>query len=190
MPNQYGVLADVVAGAGSLMAATAAIGLAWRGKAVPGWNSKDEEVPEGAQKVAGVVSAAMIAYEWANLRTPGNATTMNHLLLIFGILTVAFLLGYSFVKGTQTVHATGSKTERVEIIGGFRLTPRALELRDKEGKTIEEIYKGALYDADKVWSRFSRQLAKISVLIGYMGLLIFGTLLLATAALRIAASVP
>jgi hypothetical protein len=192
MAANYGVLAEVVATSGSLMAATGAIGLAWRGKAVPNWNPADEEVPDGAQKVAGVLSAAVIAYLWAALRSPAKSSTLDLLLIIFGVLTVVSLLGYSFVKGTQTLHATkvkpDGKTEQVDIIGGFKLRPKALELRDNEDKTVQEILQGALYDPDKVWTRTSRQLAKTAVLIGYMGLLIFGTLLLAAAALRIGAA--
>jgi hypothetical protein len=110
--------------------------------------------------------------------------------LIEGLLTLISLVGYSFIRGTQTVRAvrvtTDGKKEEVDVTGGFRLKPRAKELHDKEHKTIQDIFEGALYDPDRVWTRPSRQLAKSILLIGYMGLMGFGTLLLATAALRIA----
>lgn len=192
MSSQYGALSQLVSVATSLVAAAGAIGLAWRGRAVPAWEPKDEEVPDGAQKVAGVLTAAAIAYEWAGLRKPGHATTLNVLLLVFGITTLLSLIIYGFLKGTRTVVAKVAQpnggTRDVDVISGFRPKDDHAA-RQLATDTIQNVFAGALYDPDRVWTRESRQLAKITILLSYIALMICGTLLLATAALRIITAV-
>jgi hypothetical protein len=191
MSNHYGALSEVVSVATSLMAAVGAIGLAWRGRAIPAWAPQDEEVPDGAQKVAGVVAAAGIAYEWAALRKPGHIGTLNVLLLVFGCVTVAALLAYGFLRGTRTVVAKvalpDGGTKDVQVISGFRPTQKGAQ--QLKTHTMQDVFAGALYDPDRVWTRESRGLAKIAILISYMALTAGGTLLLATAALRIITAV-
>jgi hypothetical protein len=189
--NNYGALSELVSVATSLMAAAGAIGLAWRGRAIAAWSPDDEDVPDGAQKVAGLLAAAAIAYEWAALRKPGHTGTLNILLIIFAGITVVGLLAYGFMRLTQTVIAIrvqpDGTTGEVKVISGFWLTPPARE--KLKCHTIQDVFAGALYKPDLVWSRASRAFAKTVMLLSYMGLTACGTLLLATAALRIIAAI-
>ncbi|PZS25313.1 MAG: hypothetical protein DLM58_22660 [Pseudonocardiales bacterium] len=191
MSNQYGALSEVVSVATSLMAVAGAIGLAWRGRAIPVWAPQDEEVPDGAQKVAGVLAAAGIAYEWAGLRKPSHIGTLNVLLLVFGCATLAGLLAYTFLKGTRTVVAKVTLphggTKDVQVISGFRPTQQAAQ--QLKTLTMQDVFAGALYEPDRVWTRESRGLAKMAILVSYIALTACGTLLLATAALRIITAV-
>lgn len=54
---------------------------------------------------------------------------------------------------------------------------------------MQRLLEGAAYEIDKVWSRPSRQLAKTSFVLAYLGLTISGTIALAAGAMRLGLAV-
>lgn len=185
---EYGPFKDVVATAGSIMAAVGAIGLAWRGRA--NWEPSEEDVPRGAQKVGALVAAIAIALLWAEWRTAEHAGSLTTLAIVLGLCTIAFLLLYGYLVGLQTYEVVELNGKR-RIIGGFWLTSAATEARKSApgNVTVQKLLAGAAYDPDVLWSRPSRQLAKIAFQCGYLGLTISGTVALAAAAIRVGLAV-
>lgn len=180
----YGPLKDLVAVAGAIMAAVAAIGFAWRGRAR--WEPSEEDVPAGAQKVGGLVAAIAIVLLWVEWNDPADAHALNALAIGLGIAAVLFLLIYSYLVGVQSYDEVKPDGSRKRIIGGFWMTSAAKQEHAAAGNiSVQELLHRAGYDADRLWSRPSRQLAKTSFQIGYLGVTISGTVALAAVAIRI-----
>ena len=184
--KDYGPLKDIVALAGSIMAAGAAIALAFRGRAR--WEPSEQDIQAGAQKVGALVASVLIALMWVAWRDgKHNGTLVTVALVLLGATLLSLLL-YGYLVGAQTydvVTQDGTK----KVIGGFWLTAEAKEQRKARNLTIQRLLEGAAYDVDKLWSRPSRQLAKSSFLLGYLGLTICGTVALAAAAIRLGIAV-
>jgi hypothetical protein len=191
--ENYGPFADVVTNAGTIMAMGAAIALAWRGRSQ--WEPAEDDVPKAPQKVAGLLSAIIIAGIWATLQRPEDAPTLLRLSIGLSIVSFACLCLYAFLVSTQTyeqVISKGVKTfDRRNIIGGFTLSEqskRIIEEHRNSGKsppTTSELFKAAAYNADRVWTRPSRALAKVFCIACYVGLITTGTVALASAAILI-----
>src|SRR3954449_7976183 len=98
--KDYGVLTNIVAHAGSLMAAAAAIGLAWRGRTK--WEPSEEDVPKAPQKVAGLLSAVAITVIWASLQEPMYTPVLSKLSLGLAFGSLISLCFYVFLVRTQT----------------------------------------------------------------------------------------
>lgn len=182
--QDYGPLKDVVAAAGAIIAAGTAITLSWKGRAR--WEPTEQDIPAAAQKVGGLVAGVLIALMWADWRDAGHVDTLNRTALVLLGATVVFLLVYGYLVGVQTyeiVQATGPPRH---VIGGFWLTREAKANKARyRVSTNQELLEGAAYNTGRLWSRPSRQLAKASFQLGYLGLTICGSLALAAAAIRL-----
>src|SRR5690349_20284856 len=108
----YGVLKNVVAAAGSLLAATGALLLGWRGRGR--WEPAEEDVPRGPQKVGSLLAALAIAVIWARYRHD-HPQTLTGLIIGFGVACLIALCAYSFLIGVYTYKDVGNN--RV-VIGG------------------------------------------------------------------------
>ena len=183
--DNYGPLTNLVGTVGSVVAAGAAIGLAWRGRTK--WEPSEEDISKGPQKVAGLVAAVMIVMVWALL----NRSTHISLLVRFAIglasICVLSLLVYGFFVATQTYYvvltAKPNETVKKNIIGGFWLTDQAKKSKSKNKVTTQVLLAGAAYDPDVLWSRASRALAKMLFVLCYLALTVSGTLALTCAAM-------
>lgn len=180
-----GTLQPVVKAAGWLVSAVVAIGLGWRGRT--NWEPAEESVQRGATKVSGLLAAVGLALVWTQLASVDHERTLVVLTVTFAVLCLVSLIGYGYVTGTKVferVEATGPSTSRtVKQVGGFRLTAAAnAKLQERTELTVQELFKGAAYDADKVWTRGSREAAKQVLTVGYIGLTMCGTLALSCAA--------
>lgn len=187
--SEAGTLEPVVKAAGWLISAIAAIGLGWRGRT--NWEPADESVNRGAAKVSGLLAAVGLALVWTQLASPEDERTLVLLVVTFSVLCLLSLLGYSYVLGTKVFTkevTTGPAASRtVKQVGGFRLTKNATTFLDQRPDlTILELFKGAAYDPDKVWTRGSREAAKQVLIVGYIGLTMCGTLALSCAAILVA----
>jgi hypothetical protein len=100
---------------------------------------------------------------------------------------VVALLVYGFMVGMQTYdrrYPDNGHVASEKIIGGFWLTAEAVQSKDKfHVKTIQDLFAGAGYDPDIIWSRASRGLAKLCFTVSYMSLMVCGSLALATASI-------
>jgi hypothetical protein len=183
----YGPLTDVVATAGAVAAAGGAIAFSWKGRA--SWEPSEQDVQAGAQKVGGLIASVLIALMWASWRNGKHIGTLETTALVLLALTLIFLLIYGYLVGVQTYTVQRHDGTTEHIIGGFWLTSEAKKSRAKHNVTIQELLEGAAYDVNKLWSPPSRQLAKSSFVLGYLGLTICGTVALAAAAIRLGLAV-
>jgi hypothetical protein len=187
----YGPLKDIVATGGSIMGAVGALGLAWRGRAK--WEPSEQDIPSSAQKVGGLVAAVCIVLLWAEWRNADHAKSLDKLAIVLAISTILFSLLYGYLVGMQSydvVELAKGQTRTRRIIGGFWLTPEARSAQASAGNvTVQALLAGAGYDPDQLWSRPSRQLAKLAFQLGYLGLVISGTVALAAISIRLGLAV-
>lgn len=199
--DEHGVLGGVVAAAGCVMAAGAAIALGWRGRA--SWEPCEQDIRSGPQKVGSLVASVGIAVLYVSYRDPESAGSLVTLVLGLGAATVAALIAYGLMVGVLVYERvvmnpaapeTATRDERVmveSIIGGFWLTASARQemararVESREPRTIQTLLAGRSYDPDLVWDRLPRSLAKQSFVLSYLALTACGTLALAGAAILI-----
>ncbi|MCL6564984.1 MAG: hypothetical protein K6U09_01020 [Acidobacteriia bacterium] len=167
------------------MAAALAIGLAWRRRTK--WEPSEEDVSKGPQKVGGLLSGVLVVVIWSQFSDPVYLPQATRVALIMAGGCVLFLLLYGFLVATQTFQVVYSPkpntTATRNVIGGLWLTKEAVTIKRKNKLTTQELLKGAAYDPDKLWSRFSRALAKACFVIFYLGLTVSGSVALACAAI-------
>jgi hypothetical protein len=180
----YGPLSNLVATGGALIAAGAAIALAWKGRAK--WEPSEEDIPKGPQKVGGLVATVAIVVIWSQYIKAAHIPQVTTIAWTLLGVTVLSLLVYIILVTTQTyykvVSTKANEVGRQTIIGGFWRKREAKTKQRKEKVTTQELLAGAAYDEDKVWDRLSRALAKISFVLCYLGLSVCGTVALACAA--------
>jgi hypothetical protein len=182
--SKYGPLTDLVKYSGMLMSAALAIGLAWRRRA--NWEPCEEDVPKGPSRVAGLLSAIAIAIVWSEYSTLAAKEGLTKAAMTLGASALIFLLLYGFLIANQVFEEKFSpKKNRVEsrkVVGGFRLTHEAQKQLRKAG-SVQQLFEGAAYKPDLVWTRPSRALAKQAFAFAYIGLNLSGTMALSCAAL-------
>jgi hypothetical protein len=192
----YGVLAQTVATAGTLIASAGALLLCWKGRF--SWEPAEEDVPRSAQKFGGLIVAVLNAIIWyrfvrQQLLTPDDLIRLSGFFVAVGLIA---MLIYSVLVGVfvyeKIVVVGGTETGRIKIIGGFWLTDGArqsLTGGDPRPLSVGDLFKGAAYEPDYVWSRISRALAKVSFQVSYIVLVAAGTCALTSISLLISREV-
>ena len=180
MGGQYGPLTGLVGVVGSLVAAGAAIALTWRGRSR--WEPSETDIPNGPQRVGGLVTTVLIAILWALTRGSTSAGVLAGLALGLLVALVASLLGYGYVTATQTYDGAQAGHK---IIGGFRLIPAAKSALREHRSTTQQLFASVAYDPDRVWPRRSRASAKLVFTVLYLVLVVSGSLALAAAAILV-----
>jgi hypothetical protein len=185
--QDYGPLKDVVSDAGSIIAAGSAIATTWIGHA--NWEPAEQALPNALKKVGGLVAGAVIAVMWVSWRDGHH----NHALVVTAgsllILTVVFLLMYSYLVGAHTHQVPRKGMPPRQIVGGLWLTKEAKQTKAARKLTRKRLLAGSAYDIEKLWSPASHELAKVACLVGYLGLTMCGTVALGAAAIRLGAAV-
>lgn len=181
--DKFGPLADPVATAGAIIAASVAIGLAWRRRAK--WEPSEEDIPRGGQRVGALIAGIAIALMYAEWRAAEHIPSLNKAAIVLGGLTLVALLVYAYLVNLQTYKVVGESGPPSRVIGGFWLTSEARESKRQHHKTTQELLAGAAYDVEKLWSRHSRGLAKLAFLVCYLALTVCGTVALTAAAIRL-----
>jgi len=180
------------------MAMSAALLLGFKGRAR--WEPSDQDVDKGAQKVGALASAVLIGFIFLELPRPEDVPTLMHLAFICLAVAVVSLLVYSALTTIFIYIQWQDTSEQRNIIGGLALRAEAREALNREAKlakesgqvppTIQELFKGAAYVIDQLWSRPSRALTKALFTLGYLGLTIAGTIALASASIAIGHHIP
>jgi len=197
--KDYGPFAPIVSAAGSIVAMGAAIALGFKGRAK--WEPVEEDVAKGPQKVASVVASLLIVLIWAQFNDIQYKNTLTKLViwcmavLIVSLLVYGLLRGYVYkkVRKKPGSAATSKITEEINVIGGLWLTKSAKKrLAEPEEPdnpqqqaplTVQRLFAMADYDKDLLWSRPSQQLASMLFVIGYLGLIVAGTVALGSGAI-------
>jgi hypothetical protein len=182
--TDYGPLSGLVGSVGAILAAGAAITLAWVRNA--NWTPPENDVPTGPPKVAGLLTSVAIAGLWFETGKALRSHDLEKIAIWCAVATLVFLLVYSFLMGVFIYHreiATGpNKTERIRTTGGLWLT-RDARVKLKKAKTIQRLFAGAAYDHDLIWSRVSRSIVKTFLIVSFLGLQVCGSIAIATVAL-------
>ena len=187
--NGYGSLTDVVSAAGSIMAAGLAVWHGWRKRAR--FEPSEEDIPKAPARVAGLVTAVIIAVLWLQTRFDLDISFLTRLALGLLVGCVSFLIVYGFLVAVQTYEVIYSprpnEVASRKIIGGLWMRRHAKKTKRKKHTTTQELLAGLAYDVDKVWSRQARGFAKSVFVLCYLGWNITGTVALACAAILMAA---
>jgi hypothetical protein len=196
--TDYGIFSQLVASAGSLMAMSVALLLGWKGRA--GWEPSDQDVDKGAQKVGALAAGILIAFIFVELSKPEDVPTLMHLSLLSLAMTVGSLLVYGSLTTIFIYIQWQGTPEQRNIVGGLTLKADAREALNRERKlakergetppTVQELFKGAAYAIDQLWSGPSRAITKGLFTLGYLGLTIGGTISVASASIAIGHQIP
>jgi len=186
----------VIGGAGSLMAAGAAITLAWRGRTK--WEPCDEDLSNGSRKLAGLLSALAVAVLWCLARATVGVLTLLRLqrtAIYSGLLCFAFLLVYGLLVFVFTYLGKLVKSGSPQrIIGGLWVTAAAHDKiaagqkRDSPPRNYQEFLELPGITADLLWPRLSRGLVKQAFVFSFIILTVSGTAALTGAALLVEGS--
>jgi hypothetical protein len=189
MATDYGVLKDVVTVAGSLIAATYAIGLAWMRRAK--WMPPNETVTGGTAKTSALLCAVIVVVLYL-LRTQIGFANLAYfaLGLLPGVLlglsvSIYVNTAYSYTKRAVTPH--GQNIEE-RVLGGFSLTEEAKKISAKKGKLAQALYENSNYQRDLVWTQGSQAALQVASTLGFIVLQVCGSLALATASMLVGIS--
>jgi hypothetical protein len=138
----YGVLTDVVAIAGSLIAAATAIRLAWMRRAR--WMPPEETVDGAVAKVTGVICAVLIGLLFL-LRHQISLMLMATIAIGCLVLTIVTLIMSIYVNTkysyTRTTNDSRTTTRETRFLGGSMLTQEAASKRRKENPpSVQQLF--------------------------------------------------
>jgi hypothetical protein len=184
--NELGAFKDLVGTAGAIMAAGAAITLAFKGRQK--WEPAVDDVPSGPARVAALLAAVAIALIWYQAGRVLFSGQLTTIAIASSIVCVAGLAIYIFLVTTRVYAVefaiTRRKTATKNIVGGLWLTaPARRKLSRKKNLTIQTLLKGAGNQPDLIWSREARACAKLVFIGAYLLLQVFGSIALAATAL-------
>jgi hypothetical protein len=190
--EDYGQLTPLVVTIGTIVSATAAILMGFRGRAK--WEPAEEDVSKGPQKVASLLAAVAIVVLWVTQNDATRVGSLSNLAIRCGLATILFLLAYGWLISVYTYKKitsprTGEANE-IKIIGGFRLIESAKEELKNAVISVQQLFAGRGYEEDLVWTRASRAAAKMFFVVSYLGLTICGVIALAAAGMMILLNKP
>jgi len=181
----YGVFAQVVAIAGSLASAVAAITLAFMKRAK--WQPPEEALPAVASRFAALLAMVVLAllYVFASRMglIPVAIVTVVFFVIAIICLMVAIKTNITFSFYYPDI------TEANRKLGGSVLTPEAVKVRqDFPDRSEQELFVDAHGDKDLVWTKESQAWVNIRGTMSFIGLIGFGTCSLAAAAMLVSLS--
>jgi hypothetical protein len=201
LDTDYGAFAPIVSTAGTILAMGGALTLGWKGRAK--WEPVEEDVPRAPQKVASLVAALMVVLIWVQWNDVQYKSTLTKLVIWCSIALIVSLVVYGLLKGfiytavrkKKGEPANSTETEEIKVIGGLWLNKHAKEHVGKpegpqvpgqppsQSLTVQRMFALCEYVKDEVWSRPSQQLASMLFTLGYLGLIIAGTVALGSGAI-------
>lgn len=184
--NKFGVFANVVAIAGALAAAAAAISLAFLKNAK--WRPPEEAIPAVVPRLSALASMIFIAIIYvfgAEIGKLGLGIIAGILLaLTIWCLTVAIHINTSF-----SFYYPRTKKDARKL-GGSVLTDEAAAIKGKEKLTEQQLFEDAQGEKDLVWTRSSQSSIQIRAVLSFIGLIAFGTCALGAASMLVALFLP
>ena len=201
LDKDFGAFAPIVSSAGTILAMGAALTLGWKGRAR--WEPVEEDVPRAPQKVAGLVAALMVVLIWVQWNAIQYKSTLTKLVIGCSIALIVSLVVYGLLNGfiytavrkKKGAPAGSTETEEIKVIGGLWLNknarghvgkpegPQVPGQRPAQILTVQRMFALSEYVKDEVWSRPSQQLASMLFTLGYLGLIVAGTVALGSGAI-------
>ena len=197
----YGAFAPIVSAAGTIIAMGTALRLGWKGRAK--WEPVEEDVPRAPQKVASLAAALCVVVIWAQLNDIQFKNTVVKIVIWSVVSLIVSLVAYGLLNGLvykavrkeKGTSENSTSTKMVNVIGGLWLKKEAKEWVGKpefaqqagqpppQTLTVQRMFGRADYEKDVLWSRLSQQLASMLFTLGYIGLIISGTVALGSGAI-------
>lgn len=179
--TDYGPFGPVVGYGAAIIAAVSALSLTWQGRLAK-WKPPEEDLPNVAQKVVLMLCGVGMVVVWY-FAEPKTVPILLFVGVALGLVCFGSFLIYSGMIGrysfVKQVAVSPKKTPDVKILGGRDLLPSAVQTMKKNGITsVQDLFEGAAYDPDKLWSRESRQWVKTRIVALFVVVLFSGTLAL------------
>jgi hypothetical protein len=184
--SEYGVFANVVATAGSLAAAAAAITLAFKKRAK--WQPPEETVPAAVSRVSGLIAMIFIALIYVFAKDLGRIW-LAVIALVFLAATVYTLTVTIRVNTTFSFYYPGMKEEDRKL-GGDVLEDEAARIKAEKKINEQQLFTDAQGNKDLVWTKASQSSIQIRSTLSFIGLIAFGTCALAAVSLLVATYIP
>ena len=184
--SKFGVFANLVAIAGCLAAAAAAIGLTWLKRAK--WQPPEEALPASTAKFSSLIVMIFIAliYVFGPRAGEVNLAIVSMVCLIISlvalVVTITTNINYSFFYPPP-------RKEANRKLGGNVLTTEAQEIKNTKNIHEQALFVDAHGDKDLVWTRPSQASVAVRSTLSYIVLLAFGTCAVASAAMLVGLSV-
>lgn len=179
--NEYGVFANIVAVAGSLASAVAAIKLAFMKRTK--WQPPQEDLPEAAARFAALVAVVFIALIYVFAEALGVAVVA----LITVICLVVAIVSLSLAIKTNIRYSFyyPSNQEEHRVLGGSNLTKEAASIQASRGLTEQQLLQDAQGDKDLVWTKSSQAAVHVRSTMSFIALIGFGTSTLSAASMLV-----
>ena len=178
-----GPFAPLVGYASAIVASMYAIWtLLWRQKI---WQAPQNLLPTSLRGMIIVILSVGMVSIWLNIEPTTLITSTKLAAILASSAMLSFLLYFFLLRicsYDKEVAVGPNKTEIIKIIGGFNLLNEAKkEMGNHKIRTVQELFKGSLYDADLLWSRTSQEVARICIMLCFIAIAVCGTLALTTA---------
>jgi len=181
MTEEYGVFGNLVAIAGCLSAATAAIALSWMKRVK--WQPPEEALPKGVSRMSGLVAMVAIALIYVF----GNALEVKWLAAICVVLLLIALAALVVTIRTNIKYSFyyPDRTEKCRLLGGSVLTEEAAGIAREKRRTEQQMLEDLQGERDLLWTRDSMAAVNISSTISFIALIAAGTSAVAAAAMLV-----
>lgn len=180
--KDYGEFANLVAMAGSLASAGAAISLAFMKRSK--WQPPEESVPAAVSRFAALLAVIVIALLY--VFAPGlGLTWLAVIAVLFFVIAIVSLMGAIGTNIKYSFYYPENK-EHDRKLGGNVLTSEAAKLQKEKNLTEQQMFERARGDKDLVWTKGSQAAVAIRSTISFIGLIGFGTCSFAAAAMLVA----
>jgi len=176
--TEYGVFANLVGTVSSLVAAGAAMTIAFTKRTQ--WQPPEEAVPLAVSRMAGLVSMIGVALLYAFSTQMGSlwlaVVTGASFLIAMSSLLVAIRTNIN-----HSYYFPSTRAESNRRLGGDTLTREAASIAKKRGLTQQQMFEDAQGDKDLVWTRQSQAAVHIRSTLSYILLIGAGACCIAAA---------
>jgi hypothetical protein len=180
--SEYGVFADVVATAGALSSAAAAITLAFMKRSK--WQPPEEALTAVASRFAALFAMIVIALLYVfSVRLGLNGLAI--LTVVFFLIAIVALWLVISNSINHSYYFPAAEIETNRKLGGNILTAEAIKIAREKGRSEKQMFQDAQGDKDLVWTRQSQFAVNIRTTLAFMALIGFGTCSLAAAAMLV-----
>lgn len=180
--TDYGTFGTIVAIAGSLGSAFAAIKLAFMKRAK--WQPPEEAVPAGTAHLAGLFGMLVIALLFVFGAKLGLLGLAIATIVLFVIALICLLA--SIRTNIRYSYHYPDKSESNRVLGGSILTEEAKNIKkEHNGRKTQLLFEDAQGDKDLVWTRDSQAAVHIRSTLAFIFLIGCGTSSLSAAAMLV-----